>query len=105
MTVDWETMIWGGVTPLDLRIEAADSRSHGYTIEKNLRRMIDESVFPRTLVPMTHNFFDYSNELEFRTITLKGVISAIKSFAIKYQMQIRAMTLAQFREIFEGYRR
>jgi peptidoglycan/xylan/chitin deacetylase (PgdA/CDA1 family) len=101
VTVDWETMIWGGITPLDLRIEAVDARSHMYTIEKNLKRMIEGKVFPRTLVPMTHNFFDYSDDAEFRTITLRGMIAAIKSLADKYDLQIHALTLGQFRDVFE----
>jgi peptidoglycan/xylan/chitin deacetylase (PgdA/CDA1 family) len=100
VTVDWESMIWGGKAPLDFRIEAVDARAHGFTIEKNLRRMVEGQTRTKSLVPFTHNYFDYSSDLEFRTITLKGVIERIKYFAAKYQQITRGTTFAEFRELF-----
>jgi peptidoglycan/xylan/chitin deacetylase (PgdA/CDA1 family) len=98
VTVDWESMIWGGITPLDLRIEAVDARSHSFTIDKNLRRMQNEKISPISLVPMTHNYFDYSSPSEFRAITLRGVIDHIKRLADRYALEIAGMTLGGFRK-------
>lgn len=102
VTVDWESMIWGGKHPQDLRIESVDARAHGFTIDKNLRRMVTENVSPKTLVPITHNYFDYSSNIEFRAITLKGVIERIRHFAREYGLHVRGATLTQLREIFVG---
>lgn len=37
-TLDWESRMWGGKHPQDLRIELVDAKNHFYTIEKSLRR-------------------------------------------------------------------
>jgi peptidoglycan/xylan/chitin deacetylase (PgdA/CDA1 family) len=100
LTVDWESMIWGGITPLDLRVEAVDARSHSFTIEKNLRRMQDEKVSPMTLVPVTHNYFDYSSAIEFRAITLRGIIDQIKRLADRYELEVAGMTMDGFRKSY-----
>jgi peptidoglycan/xylan/chitin deacetylase (PgdA/CDA1 family) len=97
VTVDWASMIWGGITPLDLRVEAVDARSHSFTMDKNLRRMLDQKISPMALVPMTHNYFDYSSPAEFRAMTLCGMIEHLKRLADRYALEIAGMTLSQFR--------
>jgi peptidoglycan/xylan/chitin deacetylase (PgdA/CDA1 family) len=101
VSIDWESMIWGGLAPLELRVESVDSRAHGFTIQKNFRRLRLEDVPVKTLVPITHNYFDYTSDAEFRTTTLKGVIEGIKRFAGEYHLQPRGVTLADFRRVFE----
>jgi len=98
LTVDWESMIWGGITPLDLRVEAVDARSHSFTIDKNLRRMQNEKVSPMALVPVTHNYFDYSSAIDFRAITLCGIIEHIKRLADHYDLEVIGTTMCGFRK-------
>jgi hypothetical protein len=79
-------------------VEAVDARSHGFTIEKNLRRMRDEKSSARALVPITHNYYDYSSEIEFRAITLRGMIEQIRRLAERYALEVVGTTLADFRK-------
>jgi peptidoglycan/xylan/chitin deacetylase (PgdA/CDA1 family) len=97
VTVDWESMIWGGQTPLDLRIEAVDARSHSFTIAKNVVRMRSAGTPVKSLCAFTHNYFDYSDGHEFRRITLDGVVGYVRSIAAKHGLTVRGVTLEQMR--------
>ena len=41
ISVDWETMLWGGVHPQDLRVEYTDANNHGPAIRKIMKRQVD----------------------------------------------------------------
>lgn len=98
ITVDWESMIWGGQTPLDMRIEAVDARSHSFTIEKNIRRMLSARTAVKTLCIFTHNYFEYGNPADFRRVTLDGVIGHVRTAAERHGLEIRPVTLEQVRQ-------
>ena len=98
ITVDWESMIWGGQTPLDLRVGAVDARSHSFTVEKNVRRMLADQTSIKTICAFTHNYFDYSNIAEFRRETLDGMIGSIRASAARYGLPVRGVTLKQLRQ-------
>jgi peptidoglycan/xylan/chitin deacetylase (PgdA/CDA1 family) len=100
VTVDWETMIWGGQTALELRIETVDGRAHGYTVRKNIRRMLADQVTPMALVAITHNFFDYTSSTEFRSITLGEIIQGMKEAAEENGVELRGVTLEEFRKVY-----
>ena len=44
VSVDWETMIWGGVHPQDLRVEYTDAKNHGFVIRKIMQRQVQEDL-------------------------------------------------------------
>jgi hypothetical protein len=73
ISVDWETMIWGGVHPQDLRVEFTDSGNHGYVIRKVMKRQSDEDLPFKAVMPFTHNIFDYSDKSDFRSVTMRGM--------------------------------
>ena len=43
-TVDPDSRMWGGRHPLDLRIELVDAKNHWYTIDKAVRRQVQQAV-------------------------------------------------------------
>ncbi len=94
-TIDWESRMWGGKHPQDLRIELVDAKNHYYTIEKSLRRQIDESLPVKLLHAVTHNLFEYSDSRDFRRQTLEGVIRHVKNIAEKRGFQRVGTTLEQ----------
>jgi len=91
-TIDWESMMWGGRTPLDLRIELVDARAHGYTIRKALKRQIDAGLQPLLCV-YTHNIFDYGDPHEFRRQVLDGIIIEIRRAAEAHGLALQPITL------------
>jgi len=96
VTVDWESRMWGGRTPQDLRIELVDARAHGFTIRKSLDRQLSSGQQP-LLVIYTHNIFDYSDPGEFRRQVLDGVLAEIQPAAELHHMPIRPITLLGLR--------
>jgi len=79
VSVDWETMIWGGLHPQDLRVEYTDAKNHGFVIEKVMRRQVAEDLPVKALVILTHNLFRYSDKGNFRRETMKGMIETIQA--------------------------
>jgi len=100
VTSDWESVMWGGLTPLELRIEMVDARAHSFTICKNVERQIQEKVHTPVLVLLTHNIFDYANISEFRTQVLKGIIDEIKQCAETNGLNLNGPSLRGFHELF-----
>lgn len=80
-TVDWESRMWGGAHPQDLRIELVDAKNHWYTIHKNVKRLLQagDKTPVKYIRAVTHNTFDYGNPHDFRYQTLQGVIAAVRS--------------------------
>jgi hypothetical protein len=96
ITVDWESIMWGGRTPLELRIEMVDARAHGFTVRKVVERQLKAGQ-PPVLVPMTHNIFAYDDPSEFRRQVLEGVMAEIQHTAERHRLKLRPVTLLQLR--------
>jgi len=94
-SVDWETMIWGGIHPQDLRLEFTDAKNHGFLIRKVMKRQCDENLPLKALVPLTHDIFDYSDPANFRFETLQGVIAEIKRCGQELSVELIGSTLAE----------
>ncbi len=99
-TIDWESRMWGGKHPQDLRIELVDAKNHFYTIEKSLRRQIDEAIPVKLIHATTHNLFEYSDPRDFRRETLEGVIKHVKTVADNHGYQIVGTTLQQIANLY-----
>jgi peptidoglycan/xylan/chitin deacetylase (PgdA/CDA1 family) len=102
-TIDWESMMWGGKHPQDLRVELVDAKNHFYTIQKSLNRQINEKIPLKIIHAATHNTFDYSNKADFRRQTLEGIIKHSRSIAQKAGMEIVGTTMediaAKYRQL------
>ena len=93
-SVDWETMIWGGIHPQDLRIEFTDAKNHGFVIRKVMQRQVDENLPLKALVPVTHDLFEYGTPADFRAGVLRGVIEEIQRTGEKFGVELKGSTLA-----------
>ena len=94
-TVDWESLIWGGKHPQDLRIELVDAKNHYYTMMKSLERQREEKIPVRYLHAFTHNVFDYSDPRSFRRETLEKVITHARGLSEKMNCLMKLTTLAR----------
>lgn len=102
VTADWESIMWGGLTPLEMRIEMVDARAHGYTIRKNVERQLkNHDSFPYILI-LTHNIFDYSNKNEFRTQVMEGIIDELKNYTEKADLSLSGITLSEFHRMYDN---
>ncbi|MFO7696543.1 MAG: hypothetical protein R6X16_05245, partial [Anaerolineae bacterium] len=100
LTVDWESFMWGGRTPLELRIEMVDARAHGYTVRKAIRRQLDSGTPDPVLVILTHSVFDYSDPSEFRRQVLDGLIAEISKTAELHELTVESTSLVDLRAIY-----
>lgn len=94
-TVDWETLIWGGIHPQDLRVEYTDAKNHGFLISKAMKRQVDENLPLKSLVVLTHDTFDYADPHNFRHETVLGIIEEIKGNGAKLGVELKGSTLAE----------
>jgi peptidoglycan/xylan/chitin deacetylase (PgdA/CDA1 family) len=94
ISVDWETMIWGGVHPQDLRVEYTDARNHAFVIRKIMQRQVSDVLPLKALLPFTHNLFDYSSPLDFRRQTLEAMIADIRHCGSELGADLAGSTLA-----------
>ncbi|MCC7355332.1 MAG: polysaccharide deacetylase family protein [Anaerolineae bacterium] len=97
VTVDWESVMWGGKTPLELRIEMVDARNHGYTVRKAVKRQLEAGSRQSSLVATTHNIFDYASPAEFRRQVLDGLVAEMQRAAEMNGLRLRPATLVGLR--------
>jgi hypothetical protein len=103
LTVDWESIMWGGRTPLELRIEMVDARAHGFTVRKAVKRQLDQGQETPMLVVSTHNIFAYDDLTEFRRQVLDGLVAEIHRAAEMYELTLAPISLLSLREhLMEG---
>jgi peptidoglycan/xylan/chitin deacetylase (PgdA/CDA1 family) len=98
VTVDPESMLWGGRTPLELRLEMVDGRAHGYTLRKSITRQQQAGQGCIVLTALTHNIFDYSDPREFRRQVLDDVVVEMRRAADALVLQ--PGTLQGLRQIY-----
>ena len=95
ISVDWETMIWGGSHPQDVRVEYTDAKNHEFTIRKIMRRQVEENLPLKALLPFTHNLFEYSTPGDFRRATMQGMIESIIREGEALNVILSGSTLAE----------
>lgn len=95
-TTDPESYMWGGKHPQDLRVELVDAKNHWYTIDKAVKRQIDNPAVPVKIVRgVTHNTFDYTDPGNFRYQTLQGMIDAMKNILGSAGCTIKTATIGE----------
>jgi len=100
ITIDWESRMWGGKHPQDLRIELVDAKNHFYTIEKSFHRQIEEKVPVKLIHACTHNIFEYSDPKDFRRQTLEGIITHFKNIGSNSGFQAVGATLKEIANLY-----
>jgi peptidoglycan/xylan/chitin deacetylase (PgdA/CDA1 family) len=95
ISVDWESMIWGGAHPLDLRVEFTDAKNHAFLIEKLLARQCQENIPLKAIVPLTHNVFRFDEAADFRRLTVQQMAADLRRLAEKHDLEIRGTTIAE----------
>ena len=95
ISVDWETMIWGGLHPQDLRIEYTDAKNHSFVIEKLMRRQMMEDLPLKALVILTHDIFRYGDASNFRRETMLGMIESTRKCADALGVELAGTTIKE----------
>lgn len=101
VTLDWESRMWSGKHPLDLRVELVDAKNHRYTIEKCLKKQIEIKIPVKTISAVTHNIFEYGKPDDFRRQTLEGIINHSQEIIKQHGYKFTPATL---QEIAGAYR-
>ena len=78
-TIDPDSRIWGGATPLDLRVESVGPKDHWYTMNKALERQLAQETPVAYLSIFTHNVFDYHKPESFYRATLDKMLCDAKT--------------------------
>jgi len=103
VTSDWDSVMWGGLTKLELRIEMVDARAHGFTVRKSVERQLNEGIEEPYLCALTHNVFDYTDHSEYRRQVLKGLLEEISLCAQRNDLAINGCTLAEYHTMFDQH--
>ena len=81
VTVDSDSRMWGGKTPLDLRVELVDAKNHWYTIEKAISRQVAQRTPLKIIRAFTHNVFNYDKADDFRRQTMERMLDDVVAIA------------------------
>jgi hypothetical protein len=102
VTEDWDRRAWGGRSAMELRVEMAGIDDHRQTIEKRIADMVDQNIPVKTIVAITHNYFEYDNPDDPRRQTLVGMATYIREAAQKYGLEICPITLEQLHKTVDA---
>ena len=102
ISVDWETMIWGGIHPQDIRVEYTDVKNHVFTIRKIMQRQVTDNLLFKALLPFTHNLFEYSDKSNFRRETMEGMIEEIIRFGESLDVELIGCTLHKAAAVYRS---
>jgi peptidoglycan/xylan/chitin deacetylase (PgdA/CDA1 family) len=95
ISVDGESMIWGGVHPLDLRVEFTDAKNHAFLMEKLITRQRQDDVALKTMVALTHNIFPFDDVSDFRRLTVQRMAADLRRLGEKHDLEIRGTSIAE----------
>lgn len=101
VTVDPDSRMWGGKTPLDLRVELVDAKNHWYTIDKAIARQVQQQTPLKVIRAFTHNIFNYDQPGDFRRQTLERLLDHVAAIAAARGLSFTGTTS---REIAAAYR-
>lgn len=103
VTADNECVMWGGLTPLELRVEMVNTKDHGYTIRKAIDKQMKLGIKMPVLVVITHNIFDYSDPEEHSTKVLQSMVDEMKRYSEIKGLNLKGPTLNEYHRIFNEY--
>ncbi|MBI2843203.1 MAG: polysaccharide deacetylase family protein [Armatimonadetes bacterium] len=102
LSVDLESMIWGGIHPQDLRVEYTDAKNHGFVIRKLMNQQAAQEMPLRALLPFTHDKYDYSDPRNFRRQTMEGMVSEIVKHGAHLGVSLVGGTIAEAAAAFRN---
>lgn len=101
VTEDWDKRTWQGKSAMELRIEMGNIEDHFSTINKRILDMREKKIPVKTLVAVTHNFFDYKQRREPRRKVLEKVTDYLWESAEKLNFQLCPITLSNLHKIVD----
>ena len=106
ITCDTASRMWGGDTPLDLRVELVDAKNHYYTIEKAIKQQLkliteQDPEHICYIKALTHNIFDYNDRNNFRRKTLEIMLDMVQEFADQHSLELIPATTQDIAEAFK----
>lgn len=102
ITTDPESMMWSGGHPQDLRVELFDAKNQRYLIEKVLVREKARCVHTKAMVTLTHNIFEYSDQSDFRTQTMKQMLTDLVHLADQNSVELIPSTVSEVASAFRN---
>jgi hypothetical protein len=80
---------------MELRVEMAGIEEHKQTIDKCIANMVEKNITVKTIVAITHNYFEYDNRDDLQRKTLAGMATYIWEAAKKFGLELCPITLEQ----------
>jgi len=101
ITVDWDRRTWQGKSAMELRVEMGGSKDHFSTIKKRILDMKGKKIPVKTLVAITHNYFDYKSKRERQRKTLEKITNYLWRCADELNFQLCPITLSHLHQIVD----
>ncbi|MCK4590578.1 MAG: hypothetical protein KAT86_02405, partial [Candidatus Latescibacteria bacterium] len=101
---DWDRRTWGGKSAMELRVEMAGIEDHKQTIDKRIADMVEKQVPVKTIVAITHNYFEYGNPDDSRRRTLEGIAAYVWEAAERFGLEVCPRTLEQIHGVADSVR-
>jgi peptidoglycan/xylan/chitin deacetylase (PgdA/CDA1 family) len=103
-TEDWDRRAWGGKSAMELRVEMAGIGDHRQTIDKRVVDMVEKQIPVKTIVAITHNYFEYRNPDDFHRRTLEGIAAYVWEAAERFGLEVCPRTLEQIHGVADSVR-
>lgn len=101
ITEDWDVRTWQGKSAMELRIEMGSAEDHFSTIEKRISDMVKKKILVKTLVAITHNYFNYKDKAEPRRKVLESIADYLWQITDKLGFQLCPITLNRLHRIVD----
>jgi len=102
VTEDWERHAWSGKSAMELRVEMAGIAEHKQTIDTRVADMVEKEIPVKTIVSITHNYFEYDNPDDLRRQTLVGMANYIWEAAERFGLEVCPITLEELHETVDS---
>jgi len=90
-----------GKSPMEIRIEWGNAEDHFLTIKKTISEMIKKNIPVKTLVAVTHNYFDYKDKREPKRKVLEQVADYLWQITSELHLELRSIPFSQLHEIVD----
>jgi len=102
VTEDWDRRAWQGKSAMELRIEWGSAEDHFSTIKKRISDMTEKKISIKTLVAVTHNYFDYKNKVAPQKEVLKQMADYFWQITNECNLELCPIILSRLHQIADG---
>jgi len=102
VTEDWDRRTWSGKSAMELRVEMAGIEDHKQTIDKRIVDMIERQIPVKTIVAVTHNFFDYEDPDDPKRKILKEMVAHVREASERFGLRLCPTTIEQLHQLADG---